>query len=492
MNQNTDNQNGLNNNSNSIRPEYLSKNIQNICCIGAGYVGGPTCAVIAYKCPDIQVNVVDLSQERINAWNSDNIPIYEPGLSEIVMERRGKNLHFSTKIDECIEKADIIFISVNTPTKTYGVGLGRAPDLTYVESAARTISKVAKTSKIIVEKSTVPVKAAESIINMLKSNQKPDVEFQVLSNPEFLAEGTAISDLLNPDRILIGGEDTDKGQWAIEQLSKVYQHWVDRSIIITTNTWSSELSKLAANAMLAQRISSINSISAICESSGADIQHVSKAIGADSRIGSKFLQASVGFGGSCFQKDINNLIYLCENLNLKEVADYWSQVILINDYQKKRFVNKIIKSLFNTCTNKKIAIFGFAFKKNTGDTRESASIHICKYLLDEGANLNILDPKVDYDQMMFELSNPQLNLPIDVIKNKVQLFSDDVIEACRNSHALVVCTEWDNFKSYDYEKIYEVMQKPAHIFDGRLILDHERLMSYGFHVEAIGKRLNHD
>jgi UDPglucose 6-dehydrogenase len=315
-----------------------------------------------------------------------------------------------------------------------------------VESAARTISKVANSSKIVVEKSTVPVKAAESIISMLASNKKPGVEFQVLSNPEFLAEGTAIKDLLNPDRILIGGDNTPGGAWAIGQLSSIYETWVSKESVITTNTWSSELSKLAANAMLAQKISSINSISAICEASGADIEQVSRAIGADSRIGNKFMQASVGFGGSCFQKDINNLIYLCEGLNLKEVAEYWHQVIRINDYQKKRFADLITARLFNTLNSKRITIFGFAFKKNTGDTRESAAIYISKFLLDEGAFLSIYDPKVEEDQLWFELSNPQLSLPIDQVKKKVQLHSDDVYEACRNSHAIVVCTEWDEFK----------------------------------------------
>lgn len=399
-------------------------------------------------------------------------------------------MHFSTNIDECIEKSEIIFISVNTPTKTYGVGLGKAPDLTYVESAARQISKVATKSKIVVEKSTVPVKACESIINMLMSNKKSGVDFQVLSNPEFLAEGTAIKDLLCPDRILIGGENSAEGEWAIQMLSQVYENWVQKTSIITTNTWSSELSKLAANALLAQKISSINSISAICEASGADIEEVSRAIGSDTRIGSKFLQASVGFGGSCFQKDINSLIYLCETLNLKEVAEYWHQVIRINDYQKKRFANKIIESLFSTLNNKKITILGFAFKKNTGDTRESASIYLSKYLLDEGATLNIFDPKVETEQIMLELSNPALSLPYSVVEKRVHLFSDNVLEACRQAHAIVVCTEWDMFKSFDYEKIYEVMQKPAFIFDGRLILDHQKLMSIGFRVEAIGKRLN--
>ena len=399
-------------------------------------------------------------------------------------------MHFSTNIDECIEKSDIIFISVNTPTKTYGVGLGKAPDLTYVESAARQISKVATKSKIVVEKSTVPVKACESIINMLMSNKKSGVDFQVLSNPEFLAEGTAIKDLLCPDRILIGGENSAEGEWAIQMLGQVYENWVQKASIITTNTWSSELSKLAANALLAQKISSINSISAICEASGADIEEVSRAIGSDTRIGSKFLQASVGFGGSCFQKDINSLIYLCETLNLKEVAEYWHQVIRINDYQKKRFANKIIESLFSTLNNKKITILGFAFKKNTGDTRESASIYLSKYLLDEGATLNIFDPKVETEQIMLELSSPALSLPYSVVEKRVRLYSDNVLEACRQAHAIVVCTEWDMFKTFDYEKIYGVMQKPAFIFDGRLILDHQKLMSIGFRVEAIGKRLN--
>lgn len=377
---------------------------------------------------------------------------------------------------------------MNTPTKTYGVGFGKAPDLTYVESAARRISKVATTSKIVVEKSTVPVKAAESIINMLNSTKKPGVDFQVLSNPEFLAEGTAIRDLLEPDRILIGGDKTPLGKWAICKLSEVYENWIDRSLILTMNTWSSELSKLAANALLAQKISSINSISAICESSGADIEQVARAIGSDSRIGNKFLQASVGFGGSCFQKDINNLIYLCESLNLQEVANYWHQVILINDYQKKRFANKVIKCLFNTLSNKTITLFGFAFKKNTGDTRESAAIYLTKYFLDEGAQISVYDPKVEHEQIMFELSNPQLSLPIDMIKKRVKLYSnEDVYEACHQSHAIVVCTEWDLFKTLDYKRIYDSMHKPAFIFDGRLILDHEHLISLGFHVEAIGK-----
>ena len=423
------------------------KEIKNICCIGAGYVGGPSCAVLASKCPEIQVNVVDLSKDRIDSWKSNNLPIFEPGLKEIVEDRRGKNLHFSTDIDENIEKADLIFISVNTPTKTYGVGTGRAPDLTYLESAARRISEVATSSKIVVEKSTVPVRAAQSILEILSTTQKEHVKFQVLSNPEFLAEGTAITDLVKPDRVLIGGDiKSNTGKWAIEMLSKIYETWICKDNIITMNTWSSELSKLAANAMLAQKISSINSISAICETTGANIKDVARAIGSDSRIGSKFLQASIGFGGSCFQKDINCLIYLCETSNLKEVADYWHQVILMNDYQKKRFVDKIISSLYGTLNHKRITLFGFAFKKNTGDTRESAAIYVSKFLLDEGANLSIFDPKVEEGQVQLELSNSQLNLPHDLVKRNTKFFATDIIEACRQSHAIVVCTEWDMFK----------------------------------------------
>lgn len=338
----------------------------------------------------------------------------------------------------------------------------------------------------------MPVKAAKSISDILFSNKQNGVNFQVLSNPEFLAEGTAINDLMAPDRVLIGGETSPQGAWAIQMLSEVYENWIDKSRIITTNTWSSELSKLAANAMLAQKISSINSISVICEASGADIQEVSKAIGSDSRIGNKFLQPSVGFGGSCFQKDIFNLIYLCESLNLKEVADYWHQVIIMNDYQRKRVVESVINSLFGTLSNKVITMFGFAFKKNTADTRESSAIYISRYLLEEGAVLNILDPKVEEDQVFLELSNQPCNIPIDVLKRKIRLFSGDPYKACEQSHAIIVCTEWDCFKTYDYERIYEVMQKPAHIFDGRLLLDHKQLLSIGFSLKAIGKRIEKD
>lgn len=463
--------------------------MQKICCIGAGYVGGPTCSVIAYKCPNIKVTVVDLSKERIAQWNSAVLPIFEPGLDDIVKSVRNKNLFFSTDVTTSIREADLIFICVNTPTKSYGLGKGRAADLKYIESAARMIADVSSQSKIVVEKSTVPVKAAESISNILRANQKPGVKYQVLSNPEFLAEGTAVKDLLNPDRVLIGGEQNQEGHQAIATLAWVYQHWVPKDNIITMNTWSSELSKLAANAFLAQRISSINAMSAVCEYTGADVSEVAHAVGMDSRIGNKFLKASVGFGGSCFQKDVLNLVYLCECLNLPEVADYWQQVININEYQRRRFANRIIQSLFNTVTNKKIAIFGFSFKKDTGDTRESAAIYVAKYLMEEGAHIRIYDPKVETDQIFRELTHPSISDNPEKVHELVTV-CDDPYKTAEDSYAIVICTEWDEFIHYDYKRLYDGMLKPAFVFDGRIILDHEALMAIGFHVETIGKRLN--
>lgn len=459
--------------------------VRRVCCIGAGYVGGPTCSVIAYKCPEIRVTVVDISQPRITAWNSDQLPIYEPGLFEIVQQVRGKNLFFSTDVESAIQEADLIFISVNTPTKTFGVGKGRAPDLKYVESAARKIAEVASAPKIVVEKSTVPVKAAESITKILK-HLTPHIPFQVLSNPEFLAEGTAIRDLLNPDRVLIGGENSTNGHRAIAELSQIYEHWVPKERLITMNTWSSELSKLAANAFLAQRISSINAISAVCEATGANVEEVAHAIGQDSRIGNKFLKASVGFGGSCFQKDVLNLVYLCEVLNLPEVAEYWHQVISMNDYQRRRFASRIVERLFQTVTGKCIAIFGFSYKKNTGDTRESSSIYICKHLLDEEAKVVIYDPKVEPEQIRMDLTDPGiLNDPKSY--DRLVSIASDPYSAVQGAHAIVICTEWDEFVTLDYQKIYNMMEKPAFIFDGRLILDHSKLMQIGFQVEVIGK-----
>ncbi|XP_076272200.1 UDP-glucose 6-dehydrogenase sgl isoform X1 [Rhynchophorus ferrugineus] len=460
--------------------------VKNICCLGAGYVGGPTCSVIALKCPEIKVTVVDKSKERIAQWNSDKLPIYEPGLDEVVKACRGKNLFFSDDCNAAILEADLIFISVNTPTKTFGNGKGRAPDLKFVEGAARMIADIAQSNKIVVEKSTVPVNAAESIMKILKANQRPGVSYQILSNPEFLAEGTAINDLLNADRVLIGGEESPAGEAAIEELCQIYEHWIPRKKILTTNTWSSELSKLAANAMLAQRISSINSLSAVCEATGADITEVARAVGLDSRIGPKFLQASIGFGGSCFQKDILNLVYICECLNLPQQAAYWQSVIDMNEHQKHRFTAKVIESLFNTVSGKKIGILGFAFKKNTGDTRESAAIYVAKTLLDEGATISIYDPKVEDAQIYEDLK--YVGVSSERIASHVSLFRD-AYTATKECHAIVICTEWDEFITLDYEQIYDQMMKPAHIFDGRKILDHNNLLRIGFHVETIGSRL---
>lgn len=456
-----------------------------ITCIGAGYVGGPTMAVIAEKCPDIQVTVVDINQDRIDAWNSDDLPIFEPGLDEIVKGARGKNLHFSTDVDKEIKEGDIIFISVNTPTKTYGVGAGRAADLKFIELCARRIAEVAEGDKIIVEKSTIPVRTAESIKRILDAGDQKS-NFQVLSNPEFLAEGTAVPDLHNPDRVLIGGEESIEGQKAIETLASVYNNWVPRERILITNVWSSELSKLTANAFLAQRISSINAMSALCETTGADVDEVAHAIGHDSRIGPKFLKSSVGFGGSCFQKDILNLVYLCEHFGLPECAAYWNQVISMNDYQKKRFASKVVSSLFNTVSGKKIAILGFAFKKDTNDTRESAAIYICKDLLEERANLSIYDPKVGRDQIVKDLKYVNTPLSDTEYQDHVQTV-DDPYQATKDAHAILVITEWDEFKTLDYKRIFQGMKKPAFLFDGRNILDIQSLNEIGFEVYSIGK-----
>ncbi|EIP97614.1 nucleotide sugar dehydrogenase [Opitutaceae bacterium TAV1] len=456
-----------------------------ICCIGAGYVGGPTMAMIALKAHDITVNVVDMNASRIAAWNSDNLPVYEPGLDEIVKERRGKNLFFSTDIHASIAKADIIFVSVNTPTKTYGVGAGRAADLRYIESVARTIAEAATTPKIIVEKSTIPVRTAETIQAILKANGNGS-SHQVLSNPEFLAEGTAVADLQNPDRVLIGGERTPEGQQAVETLVSVYARWVPRDRIITTNLWSSELSKLVANAFLAQRISSINSISALCEATGANVDEVAHAIGRDSRIGPKFLKASVGFGGSCFQKDILNLVYLCEYFGLPEVASYWDQVIKINEFQKHRFAAKIVRTLFNTVAGKKIAVLGFAFKKDTNDTRESPAISVVRDLLEEQANVVVYDPKVPAEKIRIDvLGSPETG---DRKPEASRLsVASSAYEAAAGAHAVAILTEWDEFKTLDFGKIHASMQKPAFLFDGRNIVDLEKLEKIGFRAYGLGK-----
>ncbi|CAA9200625.1 UDP-glucose 6-dehydrogenase [Flavobacterium collinsii] len=460
--------------------------ITKICCIGAGYVGGPTMAVIAQKCPHIQVTVVDLNEQRIKDWNdpdTNNIPIYEPGLSEIVAEARGRNLFFSTEVEKAIDEAQVIFISVNTPTKTYGKGKGMAADLKYIELCARQIAKVAKQNKIVVEKSTLPVRTAEAIKSIL-DNTGNGVQFQILSNPEFLAEGTAVTDLLNPDRILIGGDTTPEGEVAINALVDVYANWVSKDKILTTNVWSSELSKLTANAFLAQRISSINAMSELCEKTGADVNEVARAIGMDSRIGSKFLKASVGFGGSCFQKDILNLVYIAKSYGLNEVADYWEQVIIMNDHQKKRFSNKIVQTLYNTVADKKITFLGWAFKKDTNDTRESAAIYVADDLIIEQASIAVYDPKVSGNKIQSDLNYLETR-SIEENKARVVTF-DNAYDACKDAHAIAVLTEWDEFTTYDWQRIYDSMHKPAFVFDGRNILNAKKLESIGFIYNGIG------
>lgn len=458
------------------------KKIKNITCIGAGYVGGPTMSVIAQKNPDINVTVVDLNVDRIKAWNDEDLsklPIYEPGLDQVVAEARGRNLLFSTDIEKAIDEADMIFISVNTPTKTYGKGKGQAADLKFIELCARQIAAVAKDDKIVVEKSTLPVRTAEALKSILH-NTGNGVNFHILSNPEFLAEGTAIQDLQNPDRVLIGGENED----AIQALVNIYATWVPQENIITTNLWSSELSKLVANAFLAQRVSSINAISELCEATGADVNEVAYAIGKDSRIGSKFLKASVGFGGSCFQKDILNLVYIARTYNLHKVADYWEQVIIMNDHQKERFSDNIIKTLYNTVNGKNIAFLGWAFKKDTNDTRESAAIYVADHLLDEEAFVTVYDPKVSAEQIYRDLDYLGTRSPEE--NRRLVKVVNDPYEACNQAHAVAVLTEWDEFKTYDWQKIYDNMYKPAFVFDGRNVLNKKELTEKGLVVYNIG------
>ena len=444
-------------------------------------------SVIANKCPEIQVTVVDINEERIAKWNTqnlDNLPIYEPGLKEIVGESRGKNLFFSTEVDTAIDEAQMIFISVNTPTKTYGKGKGQAADLKFIELCARNIAKVAKDDKIVVEKSTLPVRTAQAIQNIL-DNTGNSVHFEILSNPEFLAEGTAIDDLLNADRVLIGGNDTPSGQAAKNALSAIYEHWLPKERILQTNVWSSELSKLVANAFLAQRVSSINTISALCEKTDANVQEISRAIGYDSRIGPKFLNASVGFGGSCFQKDILNLVYIARSYGLEEVADYWEQVVIANDYQKRRFVDTIISSLYNTVSGKKIVLYGWAFKKDTNDTRESPAIAVADALLEERAEILVYDPKVSEERIYADLDYLGSRTPQE--NRKLLKITSDPIAATKDAHAIAIVTEWDEFKSYDWQTIYDQMLKPAFVFDGRRILDTPTMEEIGFNYYKIGE-----
>ncbi len=448
---------------------------KNILCIGAGYVGGPTMTVIAAKCPEYRVTVVDIDKNKIEAWNSDRLPIYEPGLDELVHRTRNKNLYFSSDIEKGIREADIIFVSVNTPTKTFGQGAGMAADLQYWEKTARQILANAEGRKVIVEKSTLPVRTAAAMKRIF-NGKTHDASLEVVSNPEFLAEGTAIRDLEKPDRVLIGSRETAEGIRAREEIVAIYAHWVPREKIIESNVWSSELSKLASNAFLAQRISSINSFSALCEATEADIDQVAYAIGTDSRIGPDFLKASVGFGGSCFRKDILNLVYICQGYGLDAVADYWRSVVEMNEWQEQRFVRNMLSSLFNTVAGKRIALFGFAFKANTGDTRESPAIYVARGLLEERAHVVISDPKA--------LENARKDLE-DESENVT--FETDPYKAAEGAHAIAILTEWDLYKDLDYEKIFQTMVHPAFIFDGRNILDHRKLFSLGYNVFGIGK-----
>ncbi len=447
---------------------------KNILCIGAGYVGGPTMSMIAAKCPDYKVTVVDINAERIAAWNSGHCPIYEPGLDELVKSALGRNLFFSTDTDQGIREADIIFVSVNTPTKNFGQGAGKAADLQYWEKTARQILANSDRKKIIVEKSTLPVRTAEAMERILNANGK--ITFQVISNPEFLAEGSAIVDLEKPDRVLVGSRETPEGLAARQEIVDIYAHWVPKANIIESNVWSAELSKLTANAFLAQRISSINSISALCEKTEADVDEVAYAIGTDSRIGSRFLKASVGFGGSCFQKDILNLVYICQSYGLNEVAEYWESVVKINQWQQNRFIHNMLGNMFNTVAGKRIAVLGFAFKANTGDTRESPAISVVRGLLEERAHVVVSDPKA--------IKNAREELKD--LGDRVT-FEEDPYAAAKGAHALAVMTEWDLYKQLEYERILKSMEHPAFIFDGRNILDHKRLFELGFNVFPIGK-----
>ena len=446
-----------------------------ILCIGAGYVGGPTMAVIADRCPHVKVTVTDINAPRIAAWNSDELPIYEPGLDEVVKRARGRNLFFTTEVAAGIAEADIIFVSVNTPTKEFGQGAGRAADLQWWEKTARQILANAGRGKIVVEKSTLPVRTAAAMARILNSNDS-GMRFEVLSNPEFLAEGTAVKDLEDPDRVLIGSEETPSGLAARKQLVDIYATWVPRERIIESNVWSAELSKLTANAFLAQRISSINAMSAVCEMTEADVDEVARAIGADSRIGPKFLKSSVGFGGSCFRKDILNLVYIAETYGLTEVAAYWEAVVKMNEWQQTRFVRKMLANMFNTVAGKRIALFGFAFKADTGDTRESPADAVTRSLLAEHAKVVITDPKA--------LSNARLDL--HDVADQIE-FEEDPYKAAAGAHAIAVMTEWKTYKTLDYQRIFKVMEKPAFVFDGRNILDHRALYEIGFNVFPIGK-----
>ena len=454
---------------------------RDIVCIGAGYIGGPTMAVIAQKNPSRKVYVVDINPDRIAAWNSDNLPIYEPGLDEVVREVRGRNLFFTTDIEGCIRKCDIIFVGVNTPTKMFGRGAGRASDLQFWEATARNIAKCAESDKIVIEKSTLPVRTAAAMGAILNTHEH--LRFTVLSNPEFLAEGTAIRDLQAPDRVLIGGPDDAAGRQAVGELVDIYagegDAWVPRERILTTNVWSAELTKLAANAMLAQRVSSVNALSQLCEATGADIAEVARVMGADTRIGSKFLKAGPGFGGSCFKKDVLNLVYLCETFGLHTAAEYWMGVIKMNDHQQERIVSRLFRAMFNTLANKKIAMFGFAFKADTGDTRETPAGTVARLLNDEHVCLSITDPKA--------IPNAKKDLEDLLCTPIPPTYTSDPYVAAKDADAILLMTDWSEYPALDWTKLYKSMRKPALVFDTRNCLDADKLRKIGFTVLNIGK-----
>ena len=467
--------------------------IKKICCIGAGFVGGPTMAVIALKCPEIDVKVVDINEQKIKDWNSkdlNKLPIYESGLAEIISKTRGKNLFFSTEISSSIDNADMIFMAVNTPTKIKGEGKGYAADLSYVEECARQIARHSKSDKIVVEKSTLPVRTAEKIKEILKANNKK-VNFEVISNPEFLAEGTAINDLFKSDRVLIGGDNTESGKNAVDKLVEIYQRWIPEDKILRTNVWSSELSKLVSNAMLAQRISSINSISALCEKTEANIEEVAKAVGMDSRIGSSFLKSSIGFGGSCFKKDILNLVYIARKYKLEEVAEYWENVVKINDYQTSRLGEKIV-GLFKKGNNKTtITILGWSFKKDTNDSRESAAIYLTNQLLQHNFNINVYDPMVTKFRILEDIKRElercgKKKNEIEKLISKIMVHKN-VYTALTNSNLAVICTEWDEFKALNWNRIFNNMKVNSWVYDGRNILDRDQLEKIGFNTFFIGQ-----
>ena len=424
--------------------------------------------------PALRVTVIDRDEQRIRRWNSAHLPIREPDLNSIVRvtrdglearpvpageaqippendafsQARPANLFFTTACTESIAKADMIFIAVNTPTKTFGTGAGHATDMTAFECVIQDIAKHARPDVILVEKSTVPCRTAKMVQDIL-DDVRPGSRMQILSNPEFLSEGTAVKDLMKLDRVLIGSPATSEGRRAAVALTTLYASWVPRSKISGTHVFSSELSKLVANAMLAQRISSINSIGAICEKTGADVQEIATSIGLDRRVGPQFLKAGLGFGGSCFRKDIGSLVYLAKTLGLDEVADYWHSVLIINQSQRTRFTRKVISRLNGTLRGKKITILGFAFKKDTGDARESVAIDIIRILLEERpAEIAIFDPGCSHEDIQRELDIMTSTMQSDVAHWKDRItISTGPYEACLESNAICIVTDWDLFKT---------------------------------------------